>query len=395
MSNSTTCDVLVIGAGIAGAGAAYYLGAQQGIDSILVERDSPASGPTGASSAVCHLFYTEAAMSRLAKRGCQILKELPERIGSPVVFHENGCLWVAGENNVALWTNTVARIRDVEGGTIETLTPEEVARIAPNFNTEGIAVGIWEEGYGYADPYDATNELVRGAREQGCRYLGNRSVTALRVESGKIRGVELSDGTRISTERVIMTAGPWTKALVSPLGVDLPLHIERHFMAVLDAPGRAKDVLPFCWVDDTTCHYARPEGENTILIGTWDGGGTGERNDDVADQQDSHIHEVAVAGEFEATTSTDESIWAMQHMVPRCPDIEGLGIRPGYACMYDMSADQLPVYDEVPGAEGLYFAAGSSGHGFKVGPSVGESMAKWALGEKPDELEPYALSRFD
>ena len=393
MPDSLSCDVLVLGAGIAGAGAAFYLGSQ-GVDAILVEREHPASGPTGASSAICHLWYLEPELSQLARRGCQILKELPELIGAPRVFHETGVLWVVGENNVEEWKETVVRIRDVEGGGLDGLTVDEVAELAPNFRLDGIVMGVWEETYGYVDPYDAANELVRGAREKGVRYLGNRTATNLDVTGGKIKGVELSDGTSISTERVVMATGPWTKSLVAQLGVDLPLHIERHFMAVLDAPGQARDILPFCWVDDTRSHYARLEGESTILIGTWSGGGTGIRNLDSQEDHAVHNYRVEVPGEFDATVSPEEAIWTLDHMTPRCPELADLGIRPGYACMYDMSPDDLPVIDQVPGAEGLFLAAGSSGHGFKLGPAVGESLAKWALGERSDLLAPFSLARF-
>lgn len=70
----------------------------------------------------------------------------------------------------------------------------------------------------------------------------------------EITGVALSDGTKISAQRVILACGPWTKALVVTLGVTLPLRIERHFTAVLDAPSRARQILPFCWCDDTSSH---------------------------------------------------------------------------------------------------------------------------------------------
>ena len=214
MSDALSCDVLVLGAGIAGAGAAFTLGSE-GVDAILVEREHPASGPTGASSAICHLWYLEPELSQLARRGCQILKDLPEFIGAPRVFHETGVLWVAGENNVEEWRKTVVRIRDVEGGGLDSLTPEEVAKLAPNFRLDGIVMGVWEEKYGYVDPYDAANELVRGARDKGVRYLGGRTARSLNVEGGKIAGVELSDGTKVSTDRVVMATGPWTKALAA------------------------------------------------------------------------------------------------------------------------------------------------------------------------------------
>ena len=57
-------------------------------------------------------------------------------------------------------------------------------------------------------------------------------------------------------------------------------------------------------------------------------------------------------------------------------------------------AVEARVIDEVPGAEGLFFAAGSSGHGFKLGPAVGENLAKWALGDRSELLVPFSLARF-
>ncbi len=69
-------DVIVIGSGIAGAAIAFHL-ADAGVGVTLIEKDHPAAGPTGKSSAVSHLFYTEPELSQLAQRGCAWLKRLP------------------------------------------------------------------------------------------------------------------------------------------------------------------------------------------------------------------------------------------------------------------------------------------------------------------------------
>ncbi len=388
MSEHLSCDVVVVGAGIAGASAAFHL-ASQGIRTVLVERDHPASGPTGKSSAVCHLFYTVPQLSRLARRGCAILKAIPELCGGPTVFHPNGVLWCAGTRNVGEFASSIARIRDEEGGGIDAVTPDDIARMAPGFTLDGIVLAAWEAEYGYADPYDATNALAQGARDRGAIYLGGRTVDRFAVAGGKLSGVALSDGTRISADRAVVAVGPWTKALMRQFGVDLPLHIERHAMAVLDAPGRANEILPFSWVDDVLSHYARPEGRNTILVGTWAGGGTGIRN-----EATERPREVKVAGEYDALVSTDESAWIVEQMAPRVPAVAELGIRPGYACMYDMSPDDLPIADQVPGIDGVTFVAGSSGHGFKLGPAVGEEAARLATTGHSELLAPFSLARF-
>ncbi|MSP81775.1 MAG: FAD-binding oxidoreductase [Alphaproteobacteria bacterium] len=389
MAETVGCDVVVIGAGIAGSSAAFHL-ASQGVKTVLVEREHPASGPTGKSSAVCHYFYTVPELSRLARRGIQILKDIPRSCGGPVVFHSNGVLWAAGENNADEFARAIARIRDEEGGGIAALAPVDIARMAPGFDLAGIVLAAWEDEQGYADPYDAANALTKGARDRGAVYLGNRTVTRFAIAGGRFTGVELSDGTKVAADRAVVAAGPWTKSLLRPLGIDLPLHVERHAMAVLNAPGVATTVLPFSWVDDIRSHYARPEGANTILIGTWAGGGTGIRNPDAAEKP----KRVAVVGDYDAGVSTAESVWIVEQMAPRVPAVADLGIRPGYACMYDMSPDDLPIIDRVPGVEGIAFAAGSSGHGFKLGPAVGEEVARLATTGPSALIAPFSLARF-
>ena len=381
-------DVIVIGSGIAGAATAFHL-AEVGVKVTLIEKQHPAAGPTGKSSAVSHLFYTEPELSRLAQRGCGWLKRLPEIGGGPAVFHEVGVLWCAGEENAEVWAAAARRIHDEEGGEIFAVTPEELASRAPDFVMDDIAIGIWEPGYGYADPYEAANGFAAAAKARGATVRQQSRVAEIEASGGRVAGVRLESGERIAGDIVVAATGPWTKSLISPLGVDLPLHIERHAMAVLDAPGQARDILPFAWVDDILAHYARPEREDTILIGTWAGGGTGIRNPEAGRP---HAH--ADPNDYDADSDPDEAAWIVQQMLPRVPRIGELGIRPGYACLYDMSPDDLPVIDQVPGVEGLFVVAGSSGHGFKLGPAVGEEVARLVTTGRSDLLAPFSLARF-
>ena len=390
MAVTESTDIVVIGAGIAGASAAFHLG-EQGVAAILVEREHPASGPTGTSSAVSHLFYTEATLSRLARRGCELLKAVPEITPHrDAVFHEVGMLWACGPENEAVWRASATRIRDEEGGGIDLLAPEAMAAMAPSFVMDGIALVLWEESYGYGDSYDATNAFVAGARARGVGIRQRTSVTGLDIVGGRIAGVALSNGDRIAADRVICAMGPWTGRFIArETGVRLPLHIERHAMAVLDAPERAREILPFAWCDDILAHYARPEGTNTILVGSWAGGGTGVRHAE-AERPAEHTD----PDSFFSGSESAESAWILEQMLPRLPAIGEFGIRPGYACLYDMSPDDLPVIDHVPGVEGLVVVAGSSGHGFKLGPAVGEEAVRLAMTGASDLVAPLSLARF-
>jgi sarcosine oxidase subunit beta len=380
-------DVIVVGAGIAGSSAAFFL-ADQGLKVALVEKTKPAGGPTGRSSALTHAFYLMPELSQLAIRGVDILRRIPELTGEAKMHHEIGMLWVCGAAAASDWRNIAARIRG-EGSQIDDLAPADIAQMAPGVDLEGVAHGLWEPDYGYADSHGATNAIAKGARDRGCKTFLDTTVTKLVVEAGKVKGVETAEHGRLSADRVIVAAGVWTKPLIAALGCDLPIHVERHEMAVLEGHGRAKHYLPFAWCDDTLCSYARPDGDRVILAGTWSGGGTGIRNQALKRPEAISNPEIYMEGVEEA-----ESIAILEHLFPRMPALQELGLRPGYAGLYDMSPDDNPIVDFVPGVEGMVVVCGSSGHGFKIGPAIGEEAARLAVTGDSRLLRPFTLSRF-
>lgn len=387
MSDSGSGDVIVVGAGIAGAGAAFFL-ADWGVNVTLVERQHPASGPTGRSSALLHTFYLMPELSQLSARGIDILRQIPELTGESAGFNAIGNLWGAGSKTASAFREAVVRIKQ-EGSEIEALEASELPKLAPDFNWDGLEMAVWEPSCGYADSYSATNALVKGARDSGANIKLNTPVRRLVVEGGRIKGVELEGGERLHADIVIAATGVWTRPLLADIGVDLPLTIERHAHAVVEAPGIAKHIMPVCWVDDVLMNYGRPDGEDILILAGWSGGGTGIRAEDA-----ERGNLVSDPDDYNEGTETDEAIEIIETFLSRIPRIEPLGIRPGYSGLYDMSPDDNPIIDAVPGADGLFVICGSSGHGFKMGAAVGEATARMAVGEKPAVLAPFTIERF-
>ncbi|MBC8037343.1 MAG: FAD-binding oxidoreductase [Rhizobiales bacterium] len=380
-------DVIIVGAGIVGSSAAYHL-AEAGVAVTLIEQTHPAGGPTGKSSALLHAFYLMPELSQLARRGTEILLSLPEISGEGSFVTQVGMMWVCGKDNEASWRAAAERIRG-EGSVIETLSPEDFAGAAPGFALDDVALALWEPAYGYADAFGATNAIARTARGHGAKIMQNTMVSRLLRKNGRITGVELSDGATVEADKVVLAAGPWTRRLLVTVALDLPLHIERHPMAVLDAGGKARQVMPFAWCDDIRCNYARPDNEGVILAGTWAGGGTGVRHDEAGrprfvEDPDNYMEGV----------DEKESVEIVETFSSRAPAMLGLGIRPGYAGLYDMSPDDLPVIGALPDVEGLVVSAGSSGHGFKTGPAVGEAIANLLMRGEQAILAPFSPARF-
>lgn len=385
MSNGS--DVIVVGAGIVGSSATYHLAAA-GHGVTLIDQFHPAGGPSGKSSALLHAFYLMPELSQLAIRGREILVSLPERTGEGPFVTQVGMMWVCGNDNAASWSAAAERIRG-EGALMETLTPEAFAAAAPDFAVDDVALALWEPEYGYADAFGATNAIARAARRDGARMMQNTEVSRLLRQGDRITGVELADGTRLEAGTVVLAAGPWTRRLLATAGLDLPLHVERHPMAVLAAEGKARQVMPFAWCDDISCNYARPDNDGVILAGTWAGGGTGMRHEAagrprLVEDPDSYMEGV----------EEGESVEILETFSSRVPAMLDLGIRPGYAGLYDMSPDDLPVIGAMPGVDGIVVAAGSSGHGFKTGPAVGEAIADLLSAGAQPILAPFSPARF-
>jgi sarcosine oxidase, subunit beta len=383
-----TSDVLVVGAGIAGSSLAFHL-ASHGVGVTLVEKRFPAAGPSGRSSALLHLFYLEPQLSQLAARGIDILRTMPELTGYPSDYREVGMLWVAGTAAAADYTSAVKRIRDEENGDISLLSLSEFEAMSPGFTTDGIEVAIYEPHSGYADPASATSALAKRAAELGAASRMSTRMRRIIVDAGRAIGIETEGGERLFADRVVVAAGPWTRPYLRDVGVDLPLFVERHIIAVLDSPGAARDLLPFCWCDDVFMNYGRPEGEDLLLFGTWAGGGTGTRNSDAPDGD-----AITDPDKYKEDAGAEESSGILRYVTPRIPGMANLGVRRGYAGLYDMSPDDLPVIGPVPGIDNLYVIAGSSGHGFKLGPAVGEAVAQLIETGQSPLLAPFSPDRF-
>jgi sarcosine oxidase subunit beta len=386
VSAKNSAEIIVVGAGIAGAGAAFAL-ADWGHEVTLLEREFPASGPTGRSSALCNVFNFMPELQRLAMRGVEILKSIPEKTGESAGWNQIGGLWCCGENTAAEFRAAVEQMEAL-GCEIEALSASELPRLCPDFNFDGVEMAVWEPTCGYADSYSATNALVKGAKDRGCDVCQNTVATTLLTEGGRITGVETAAGETIHAGKVLLAAGVWTRPLLVQVGVDLPIFIERHAMAVLDAPNYARRIMPVCWADDVLMNYGRPDGNSAILLGTWAGGGTGVRHDEAGREE-----RVTDPNDYQEGVETDESVAILETFLPRIPALEQYGIRPGYAGLYDMSPDDKPIIDAVPGTDGLFVICGSSGHGFRMGAGVGEA-ARMAMGSKPEMLKPLNIARF-
>jgi glycine/D-amino acid oxidase-like deaminating enzyme len=125
--------------------------------------------------------------------------------------------------------------------------------------------------------------------------------------------------------------------------------------------------------------YSRPEGEKDVLVGYMD-------TDPRKTLRDHELRDDSVAG----TVVRD----LRRRLAKRFPIMAHAQPRGGWAGVYDVTPDSYPIVDRV-GPDGLFIAAGFSGHGFKLSPGIGRLLAAYVVtGQRPGEIAALRSSRF-
>jgi sarcosine oxidase, subunit beta len=363
-------DVGVVGAGIHGSAAAFHL-ASRGMKTVIFERQGPAGGPTGRSSAICRAYYTNEFLARCARDSIDMFKRYPEITGSDAEFRHTGLLVLHPPEDAEQVAESAERLNDL-GIEVEVLEPAEVERRHPDIDLTGVGVAAWERGAGYADPASATGGLFRKALELGAEHRLGKAVTAIEPADGG-GGWVVVDGERVESARVLIAAGPWTGALAATFGVDLPLTVERHIVGVYRwGTARAQPMHS----DVLGGYYFRPEGDELFLVGPLHSADQVDPDDFTETVSDRELHDLA------------------RPVIRRIPALEASSVHGGWASLYDVSPDWQPVIGEV--TPGIFVDAGTSGHGFKLGPALGRHVADLVAGDDVDQgIHQFHPRRFE
>ena len=373
-----TADVVIIGGGATGASTAYHL-AKRGVKNVvLVEKQFLASGPTGRSSACVRQHYSTPETCRLVLKALRFFERFEEHTGGRTAgFVRTGYL-LGVDDRLRKAMETSVQLQQSQGIDSRLITPTEARAIEPRLAIDDLTAACYEPEAGYADPAQTTAGFAGAAREMGLRVMEETSVTGIRVDGGRVSAVETSRGP-IETRTVLNAAGTWAHHLGRTVGVDLPITVCRHKIALVGWPADARGPHPMVY-DFVTNIYTRPETGNMILVGPLDS----EELDDRADPD-----------AYREGLNFDEKTDLLMRAATRFPVLERAAVEKAYAGCFDVTPDWHPIIDAT-GPEGFHVAAGFSGHGFKLSPAIGDMVAKLiADGRKPeDDVHAFRLSRF-
>jgi len=364
-----TADVVIIGGGVMGTSTAYHLALKGCRNVLLLERESffgiQATGKC--AGGIRYQFGTEINV-RLSLLSLPMLDRFEEELGQPIDLRYCGYLFLlTSPADVAAFRQNV-EMQHRLGVMTRWLEPEEIGRMVPLINLEGVLAGTFHERDGLADPNSVVQGYVSGARRLGARLLNDVEVTGIEVAGGRVRGVVTNRG-KVAAPVVVNAAGPWAGEVGRMAGVEVPIVPIRRQIVVTGPIPEVPPDFPFV-IDFAQSLYFHREGPGIL---------TGMSNPNEPPGFDQ---------------SVDEE-WELVHLeaaMKRMPILEKATLASHWAGLYEVTPDAHPILGRVPELEGFYIIGGFSGHGFMHGPICGLLLAEEILDGRAHTLDISSLS---
>jgi sarcosine oxidase subunit beta len=381
----TTFDVAIVGGGCMGASVAYHLSRLGLTNVVLIEREPTlGTGSTGRNAGgVRHQFSHEANV-RLSMESIRLFERFEAEIGTPIDFHQDGYLFlISSDDHASAFRRNIA-IQQRLGVDVQWLEPRDIPALAPGVRLDGVLGAAFCARDGICDPNGVTMGFAQAAQRAGVTIRRSTDVTGIHVERGRVTGVETEAG-RIETRIVVNAAGPWAGAVGRMAGVAVPVEPLRRHIFIANPPdrggwdtggpdgGAAGPLSRVMVIDFESSFYFHREGAG-LLFGMGD-----------PDEQPG----------FDTTVN-----WPMLEKIApvaarRLPALADLPIAHGWAGLYEMTPDAMPIIGRSGDADGFYTIAGFSGHGFQHAPAAGRLLADLIAGRDPQfDLTPFAFARF-
>lgn len=353
-----TASVVIIGGGISGVSIAYNL-AKKGVkDVVVIERDYLTSGSTGRCGAGVRMQWGTEMNCQYAKYSIDFYERANEELEYEydIEFKQGGYLIVASTEKEEVQFRKNHELHKKLGIPSKMLTPKEAKEIIPYMDETKITCATFCPKDGHLNPFHGTQAYANAAERLGAKILKYTTVTGIRVEKGKVTGVETDKGF-ISTPVVVNAAGGYSKAIADMAGVDIPLYPERHQILVTEPVAPLQGPMYMSFSLNIYCQQS-PHGSFIM--------GRGDAN--------------------EPKDFNTKSSWNfMEEMARTCCDLlpllKKLSVVRQWSGLYELTPDRQPLYGPVKEVEGFYLACGFSGHGFMFGPATGLVMSECILGQ--------------
>jgi D-arginine dehydrogenase len=371
MSERDRYEVIIIGAGIAGASFAYFL-SQRGVgDVLLVEREWTAGyHATGRSAAVAYPLDPNPVTQQLKAPGIEFLRDPPDGFSQHPLLTRCGAMLILKD---PLWSSVqraVAETATPRGVAIELLPCAEVQRRVPALNAQELDGALFLADAARIDVHELLGSYLRGAKSQGVEVRYDLEITGVRVHRGACAGVVTPRG-EIRARRIVDAAGAWAGEIGRLAGA-APIELTpwRRCAIVYQAPD---DLDVSDWPHVGSAHhsvYFEPESGGLLMS---------PMDEEAMPACDAEPDELAIAAGLERLRDLAPGL------VPR-------SIRRSWAGLRTFSSDGAPVVGEDPILRGFFWLAGQAGNGIATSGGLGPVAADLFTAGRTERFDASLLS---
>ena len=367
-------DVAIIGGGGHGLAAAYYLAARHGVRNVAVfDKGYLGGGNTGRNTAIIRSNYLTPEGVAFYEESMRLYRGLSEELDYNILYSERGHFTLAHSDAAMRTSRWRAEVNKHLGVDSELVGREELARLVPLLNmSEEVRHPILGALYhppGALARHDAVAWGYAGrAQEFGVEIHQETEVTGIKVENGRVTGLETSRGP-IACGKAMQAVAGLSGQVARLAGFTLPIRTVP-LQACVSLP--LKPFLDPIVVSGSLHVYISQSDRGELVMG----GAT-----------DPYPR-------YQTSSTLDFMEGLMAHILELFPFMGDVPVLRQWAGMTDMTPDFAPVMGLTP-VENYYIDSGWGTWGFKATPVCGTSMAELiATGRVPELIEDFRLDRF-
>jgi sarcosine oxidase subunit beta len=372
--SAQSADVVIIGGGLMGAATAFFL-RRRGVSVILLERGLVGQQASGTNFGNVRRQARFLPQLPLANRAHGIWCRLPELIDDDIEFLPSGHIRIAYTQEQVGVLEKYARDAREYGLDLEMYSGAAMRARYPFLGREVLAASLAPND-GHANPRLAAPAFARAAIRNGAQIFENTEVLAITKDGADFR-VSCGDGREFRAPSALIASGAWGDKMSAQFGEPVPMTPRGPQMGVTE-PVPYK-IMPSVGVATKELHemlYFRQIKRGNIIFG---GCGRGPAYPDLRRAYVLPEHTLTQFGQLKRLA----------------PAVARLNIIRVWSGIEGYMEDHLPVMGTSAKEPGLHYAFGFSGHGFQLGPGVGDVMAELiSTGATSTPIAPFDIRRF-
>lgn len=365
-------DVIIIGGGVVGCAAAYYL-AKNGVQALVLEKDEICAGGSGRNGGGVRQSARDIRELPLAKYAVEKLwPGLSDELGVDIEYRQHGNLRLGKTKEHEEILMKLVQEGQATGIDIEMLPQSEVKNMCPCI-AEDVTAASFCKTDGHANPMRTTLAYYKKARELKAEFISGVTVKSLILKKGKIRGV-ITDQGEFTAASVIVAAGLDSRPIINSVGIDVPMQSSLIEVLVTNTqPPMFSQMIGTAPSD----FYGHQTAHGSFVFG----GSSG-----------LEPYQSSVDTPINRSLTAPSICRAILEYFPALGSAHVVRVWSGFL---DKTPDLLPVISKIESVPGLILACGFSGHGFGIAPVVGKLLGEMAT-DSPFTLsvEAFSYDRF-